>query len=137
MFEAVHVDHPDADRCYWVLPNLLPPQHGAASAYIPGIELPDELPIPTPDQVSHLPPATRHRRRRLLGNGVGIRSRAAPLRSRSLRCTTWQLSKAPPSVWGDTGRERYSAQVLLAFSLDGEATGRDPWYVQVAAGAGP
>ena len=62
MFEAVHVDHPDADRCYWVLPNLLPPQHGAASAYIPGIELPDELPSPTPDQVSHLPPATRHRR---------------------------------------------------------------------------
>ena len=40
-------------------------------------------------------------------------------------------------MWVDTGRERYSAQVLLAFSLDGEATGRDPWYVQVAAGAGP
>ena len=73
----------------------------------------------------------------MLGNGVGIRSRAAPLRSRSLRCTTWQLSKAPPSVWVDTGRERYSAQVLLAFSLDGEATGRDPWYVHVPTGAGP
>ena len=58
MFEAVHVDHPDEHRCYWVLPNLLPPQHGAASAYIPGIELPDELPSPTPDQVSYLPPAT-------------------------------------------------------------------------------
>ena len=40
------------------MPNLLPPQHGAASAYIPGIELPDELPTPAPDQVSHLPPAT-------------------------------------------------------------------------------
>ena len=62
-----------------VLPNLLPPRHGAASAYIPGIELPDELPSPTPDQVSYLPPATCHRRRRLLGNGVGVRSRAAPL----------------------------------------------------------
>ena len=79
MFEAVHVDHPDEHRCYWVLPTLLPPQHGAASAYIPGIELPDELPSPTPDQVSYLPPATCHRRRRLLGNGVGIPSRAAPL----------------------------------------------------------
>ena len=30
-------------------------------------------------------------------------------------------------MWVDTGRERYSAQVLLAFSLDSEATGRDPW----------
>ena len=39
-------------------------------------------------------------------------------------------------MWVDPRRERYSAQVLLAFSLDGEATGRDPWYVQVAAGAG-
>ena len=48
MFEAVHVDHPDEHRCYWVLPNLLPPQHNAASAYIPGIGLPDELPSPTP-----------------------------------------------------------------------------------------
>ena len=115
------------------MPNLLPPQHGAASAYIPGIELPDELPIPTPDQVSHLPPATAG----AACSATGLAFAAAPLRSRSLRCTTWQLSKAPPSVWGDTGRERYSAQVLLAFSLDGEATGRDPWYVQVAAGAGP
>ena len=39
-------------------------------------------------------------------------------------------------MWVDTGRERYSAQVLLAFSLDGEATGRDPWYVHVPTGAG-
>ena len=26
VFEAVHVDHPDEHRCYWVLPNLLPQQ---------------------------------------------------------------------------------------------------------------
>ena len=45
VFEAVRVDHPDEHRCYWVLPNLLPPQHGAASAYIPGIELPDARPL--------------------------------------------------------------------------------------------
>ena len=56
VFEAVHVDHPDEHRFCWVLP----PQHGAASAYIPGIELPDELPTPTPDQVSHLPPEDRN-----------------------------------------------------------------------------
>jgi len=76
------VDHPDEHRCYWVLPNLLPPQHGAASAassYVPNIELPDELPSPAPDQVSHLPPATCHRRRRLLAKGVAFA--AAPLRS--------------------------------------------------------
>ena len=35
VFEAVHVDHPDAHRCYWVLPNLqcgkcLHPWHRAA-----------------------------------------------------------------------------------------------------------
>ena len=100
MFEAVHVDHPDEHRCYWVLPNLLPPQHGAASAYIPGIELPDELPSPTPDQVSYLPPATA---------GAACLARgwhSLPLRSRSPRCTTWQLSKAVPSVCQDTARVR-------------------------------
>ena len=82
VFEAVHVDHPDADRCYWVLPNLLPPQHGAASAYIPGIELPDELPIPTPDQVSHLPPATAG----AACSATGLAFAAAPLRSAHVRC---------------------------------------------------
>ena len=34
-------------------------------------------------------------------------------------------------MWVDTGSERYSAKVLLTFSLDCDATGRDPWYVQV------
>ena len=39
-------------------------------------------------------------------------------------------------MWVDTGRERYSVQILLAFLLDGLATGRDPWCVQVVTGAG-
>ena len=33
------------------------------------------------------------------------------------------------ACWVDTGLERYSAQVLLAFSLHGVAPGRGPRYV--------
>ena len=76
-----------------MLPNLLPQQHGvvsaasAASAYIPGTELPDAVPSPTPDQVSHLPPPAPLAAAcsACPAPGGGIRSRAAPLRSRSLR----------------------------------------------------
>ena len=45
MFEAVHVDHPDEHRCYWVLPDLLPPQHG--------VKLPDPLHRQTAGQACH------------------------------------------------------------------------------------
>ena len=60
----------------------------------------DELPSPTPDQVSYLPPATADAA--CLARGW----HSLPLRSRSPRCTTWQLSKAVPSVCQDTARVR-------------------------------
>ena len=69
--------------------NLLPPQHGAASAYIPGT---DELPGQTPAQVSHLPqPAP-------LAGGEGIH--AVPRRSAHVRCAAQRgsIQGAPERV---------------------------------------
>ena len=45
---AVHVDHPDSDRCHWHLPRLLPRSRWAPS--VPGttLKLPDGKPLPTP-----------------------------------------------------------------------------------------
>ena len=103
-----------------MLPNLLPQQHGvasAASAYIPGTELPDAVPSPTPDQVSHLPPPAPLAAAcsACPAPGGGIRSRAAPLRSAHVRCaTTWQLSKVISPCPAMACRKRASVRVWAA-----------------------